>query len=175
MCDTCHQQPIFGIRWKCAECTNYDLCSVCYHCDKHNLRHRFFRINTPGSERLVWLMCYRCLFISVVLIQCYGLHRLLTLLHWVFQIPYLTVCHYYHAYTLPMTLSQLSLCFCLLLLFSSADGITDWFLLCSTMQIVLSQDVCLSVCPSVHLSVRFSHAGIVSKPRNISSHVFTVR
>lgn len=51
MCDTCHQQPIFGIRWKCAECTNYDLCSVCYHCDKHNLRHRFFRINTPGSER----------------------------------------------------------------------------------------------------------------------------
>jgi len=56
MCDTCHQQPIFGIRWKCAECPNYDLCSVCYHCDKHNLRHRFFRINTPGSERLVQWM-----------------------------------------------------------------------------------------------------------------------
>ena len=41
MCDTCRQQPIFGIRWKCAECTNYDLCSVCYHGDKHHLRHRF--------------------------------------------------------------------------------------------------------------------------------------
>ena len=51
MCDTCRQQPIFGIRWKCAECTNYDLCSVCYHADKHNLRHRFYRITTPGSER----------------------------------------------------------------------------------------------------------------------------
>lgn len=52
MCDTCRQQPIFGIRWKCAECTNYDLCSICYHGDKHNLRHRFYRINTPGSERI---------------------------------------------------------------------------------------------------------------------------
>ncbi|GFY58225.1 e3 ubiquitin-protein ligase mib1 [Trichonephila inaurata madagascariensis] len=50
MCDTCRQQPIFGIRWKCAECTNYDLCSTCYHGDKHHLRHRFFRITTPGSQ-----------------------------------------------------------------------------------------------------------------------------
>ena len=53
MCDTCRQQPIYGIRWKCAECTNYDLCSVCYHGDKHNLRHRFFRITMPGGERLI--------------------------------------------------------------------------------------------------------------------------
>ncbi|XP_011445686.1 E3 ubiquitin-protein ligase MIB1-like isoform X2 [Crassostrea angulata] len=51
MCDTCRQQPIFGIRWKCAECSNYDLCSVCYHGDKHNLRHRFYRITTPGSDK----------------------------------------------------------------------------------------------------------------------------
>lgn len=52
MCDTCRQQPIFGIRWKCAECTNYDLCSICYHGDKHHLRHRFYRITTPRSERI---------------------------------------------------------------------------------------------------------------------------
>lgn len=51
MCDTCRQQPIFGIRWKCAECANYDLCSICYHGDKHHLRHRFCRISTPGGER----------------------------------------------------------------------------------------------------------------------------
>ncbi|XP_045487539.1 E3 ubiquitin-protein ligase MIB1 [Pieris rapae] len=51
MCDTCRQQPIFGIRWKCAECVNYDLCSICYHGDKHNLRHRFYRISAPGAER----------------------------------------------------------------------------------------------------------------------------
>ncbi|XP_047118635.1 E3 ubiquitin-protein ligase mib1-like [Schistocerca piceifrons] len=53
MCDTCRQQPIFGIRWKCAECGNYDLCSICYHGDKHHLRHRFNRITTPGSERVL--------------------------------------------------------------------------------------------------------------------------
>lgn len=52
MCDTCRQQPIFGIRWKCAECGNYDLCSICYHGDKHHVRHRFYRITTPGSERI---------------------------------------------------------------------------------------------------------------------------
>uniref|UniRef100_U5EJK2 RING-type E3 ubiquitin transferase n=1 Tax=Corethrella appendiculata TaxID=1370023 RepID=U5EJK2_9DIPT len=53
MCDTCRQQPIFGIRWKCAECNNYDLCSICYHADKHHLRHRFNRIATPGGERVL--------------------------------------------------------------------------------------------------------------------------
>ncbi|XP_076242852.1 E3 ubiquitin-protein ligase mind bomb 1 isoform X1 [Calliopsis andreniformis] len=53
MCDTCRQQPIFGIRWKCAECGNYDLCSICYHGDKHHLRHRFYRTATPGSERVL--------------------------------------------------------------------------------------------------------------------------
>ncbi|KAG8227571.1 hypothetical protein J437_LFUL000671, partial [Ladona fulva] len=53
MCDTCRQQPIFGIRWKCGECGNYDLCSSCYHGDKHNLRHRFYRITTLGSERVL--------------------------------------------------------------------------------------------------------------------------
>uniref|UniRef100_A0A3P9LX09 RING-type E3 ubiquitin transferase n=1 Tax=Oryzias latipes TaxID=8090 RepID=A0A3P9LX09_ORYLA len=53
MCDTCRQQPIIGIRWKCAECSNYDLCTTCYHGDKHHLRHRFYRITTPGSERVL--------------------------------------------------------------------------------------------------------------------------
>ncbi|XP_037077263.1 E3 ubiquitin-protein ligase MIB1-like [Pollicipes pollicipes] len=53
ICDTCRQQPIFGIRWKCADCSNYDLCSVCYHGDKHHLRHRFYRITAPGSERVL--------------------------------------------------------------------------------------------------------------------------
>jgi len=52
MCDTCRMQPIFGLRWKCAECANYDLCSQCYHGDKHHLRHRFYRINVPGAERV---------------------------------------------------------------------------------------------------------------------------
>lgn len=53
MCDFCKQSPIFGIRWKCAECINYDLCSLCYHSDKHNVRHRFYRILNPGNERVI--------------------------------------------------------------------------------------------------------------------------
>lgn len=53
MCDACRQSPIFGIRWKCAECINFDLCSICYNGDKHNVRHRFYRILTPGSERVI--------------------------------------------------------------------------------------------------------------------------
>jgi E3 ubiquitin-protein ligase mind-bomb len=53
MCDFCKQSPIFGIRWKCAECINYDLCSLCYNGDKHNLRHRFYRILNPGNERVI--------------------------------------------------------------------------------------------------------------------------
>ena len=51
MCDTCRQQPIYGIRWKCAECGNYDLCSLCYHGDKHNVRHRFYRILLPSGDQ----------------------------------------------------------------------------------------------------------------------------
>ncbi|XP_050439375.1 E3 ubiquitin-protein ligase mib1 [Adelges cooleyi] len=51
MCDTCHQQPIVGHRWKCADCPNYDLCTWCYHGDKHNTRHRFYRITYPNGER----------------------------------------------------------------------------------------------------------------------------
>lgn len=57
-CDTCRQYPIFGIRWKCAECMSYDLCSVCYNKDKHDLRHRFYRITTMGSEKYL-LECRR--------------------------------------------------------------------------------------------------------------------
>lgn len=60
MCDPCRQQPIFGIRWKCADCANYDLCSICYHADKHSLRHRFYRITLPFSERYrqIWIYVF---------------------------------------------------------------------------------------------------------------------
>lgn len=53
MCDSCRQQPIFGVRWKCAECLNFDLCSLCYHGERHNTRHRFHRILAPGTERVM--------------------------------------------------------------------------------------------------------------------------
>lgn len=53
MCEGCRMQPIYGMRWKCADCQNYDLCSVCYHGDKHHLRHQFYRVCGPNSERVL--------------------------------------------------------------------------------------------------------------------------
>ena len=63
-CDSCLQEPIYGIRWICADCminksenastcTNQtiDLCSKCYHNDKHDLKHRFYRMLVPNSEK----------------------------------------------------------------------------------------------------------------------------
>lgn len=42
---------ILGIRWHCGDCPNVDLCSMCYHGDRHNIRHRFCRIVTPNGEK----------------------------------------------------------------------------------------------------------------------------
>lgn len=55
-CDSCMINPIWGIKWTCADClidenVNYNLCSQCYHNDKHHLKHRFYRILTPISEK----------------------------------------------------------------------------------------------------------------------------
>ena len=59
-CESCSQEPIYGIRWTCADClmiggenSNVNLCSECYHCDKHDIRHRFYRILTPTSEKVL--------------------------------------------------------------------------------------------------------------------------
>jgi len=53
VCDGCRIQPILGVRWTCADCNSYDLCSLCYHGDRHQLRHRFYRVYTPQSERVI--------------------------------------------------------------------------------------------------------------------------
>lgn len=55
-CNSCQAEQkqvqfIFGTRWKCAECNDYNLCSLCYHNDKHQLRHRFYRIMMPNGEK----------------------------------------------------------------------------------------------------------------------------
>jgi E3 ubiquitin-protein ligase mind-bomb len=50
-CVACSQSPIFGIRWKCFECNDINLCSFCYHSDKHQIRHKFYRIMTPNGEK----------------------------------------------------------------------------------------------------------------------------
>jgi len=61
ICISCKQTPIIGHRWKCINCLprqrtgeksfsvdySVDLCSACYHGDKHNVRHRFVLIEQP--------------------------------------------------------------------------------------------------------------------------------
>ncbi|CAF1467538.1 unnamed protein product [Rotaria sp. Silwood1] len=53
VCSGCGQTPIYGIRWHCGDCPNVDLCSMCYHSDRHNTRHRFCRIVTPHGEKIL--------------------------------------------------------------------------------------------------------------------------
>ncbi|XP_052131262.1 uncharacterized protein LOC113214724 isoform X3 [Frankliniella occidentalis] len=50
ICDECNDRPLKGIRWKCVPCSDYDLCSACYHAGKHDLLHKFYRIDTPSSD-----------------------------------------------------------------------------------------------------------------------------
>jgi E3 ubiquitin-protein ligase mind-bomb len=65
-CDACSAEPINGIRWTCADCLvnenkSVNLCSKCYHDDKHNIKHQFYRVLTPTTEKfesifLVWVL-----------------------------------------------------------------------------------------------------------------------
>ncbi|KAL8591213.1 hypothetical protein ACOMHN_019189 [Nucella lapillus] len=49
-CDACRMSGITGIRWKCAVCTDYDLCSDCYHSDRHDRGHAFMRYVTTDCK-----------------------------------------------------------------------------------------------------------------------------
>ncbi|XP_055898219.1 uncharacterized protein LOC129928325 isoform X2 [Biomphalaria glabrata] len=49
-CNECKQEPIYGARWKCADCDNIDLCTVCYNMDKHDLTHAFLRMDKQSSR-----------------------------------------------------------------------------------------------------------------------------
>ncbi|TNN14250.1 E3 ubiquitin-protein ligase mind-bomb [Schistosoma japonicum] len=53
ICESCHESPIYGIRWKCVVCLSTDLCSTCYHADKHSLAHQFLRITAPYKTRVI--------------------------------------------------------------------------------------------------------------------------
>ena len=48
ICDGCDRN-IFGIRYKCATCPDYDLCSNCHSTIEsfHNVRHAFYQLKTP--------------------------------------------------------------------------------------------------------------------------------
>jgi len=51
-CDDCRVSGMFGFRWKCAACDDYDLCNSCYMEGKHNRDHKFYRYDTFACRRL---------------------------------------------------------------------------------------------------------------------------
>ena len=46
-CNSCQTSPICGIRYKCANCVDYDLCERCEVRDDHNKTHLFIKIRIP--------------------------------------------------------------------------------------------------------------------------------
>ncbi|XP_052278994.1 E3 ubiquitin-protein ligase MIB2-like isoform X2 [Dreissena polymorpha] len=48
-CSGCNSSPIRGMLFTCRDCKE-DLCTVCYHGDKHNLDHTFYRLDSASSD-----------------------------------------------------------------------------------------------------------------------------
>eukprot|EP01135_Chromosphaera_perkinsii_P004656 Nk52_evm5s293 gene=Nk52_evmTU5s293 len=46
-CNSCSVSPIRGIRYKCANCVDHDLCESCEAQDRHNKTHVFIKIRIP--------------------------------------------------------------------------------------------------------------------------------
>ncbi len=49
VCHGCGDAGFFGLRWKCSECANLDLCGRCYGEGRHDLGHRFRRYDCASS------------------------------------------------------------------------------------------------------------------------------
>eukprot|EP00455_Lapot_gusevi_P011569 TRINITY_DN1534_c0_g3_i4.p1 TRINITY_DN1534_c0_g3~~TRINITY_DN1534_c0_g3_i4.p1 ORF type:complete len:572 (+),score=161.19 TRINITY_DN1534_c0_g3_i4:143-1858(+) len=48
-CSSCHKQ-IRGIRWQCAVCPSFSLCSICDQEDRHDPLHAFLRLKHPRQS-----------------------------------------------------------------------------------------------------------------------------
>ncbi|KAI1100832.1 EF-hand [Jackrogersella minutella] len=47
-CNACGMVPIRGIRYRCANCADFDLCEVCESQGLHNKTHIFYKIKVPA-------------------------------------------------------------------------------------------------------------------------------
>ncbi|XP_048739893.2 uncharacterized protein LOC125648693 isoform X2 [Ostrea edulis] len=50
-CDTCNDQTLItGLRWKCTQCSDFDLCTECYMNDEDDVNHIYQRIVQEGAS-----------------------------------------------------------------------------------------------------------------------------
>jgi hypothetical protein len=52
-CDGCGVRPVKGIRYKCSECPDYDLCQACESKDVHN-HHIFLKVKNPMGIDIIY-------------------------------------------------------------------------------------------------------------------------
>ncbi|KAF8428196.1 hypothetical protein EV426DRAFT_332233 [Tirmania nivea] len=48
-CNSCSVQPIRGIRYRCANCVDFDLCEHCESLDSHPRTHLFYKVRIPAQ------------------------------------------------------------------------------------------------------------------------------
>jgi Ca2+-binding EF-hand superfamily protein len=48
LCNGCYMKPIRGIRWRCVNCADYDLCSECESMSMHPKTHIFYKVKIPA-------------------------------------------------------------------------------------------------------------------------------
>ena len=46
-CNICHSNPLTGIRYKCVNCVDYDVCSSCQPACDHDITHMFLKVVIP--------------------------------------------------------------------------------------------------------------------------------
>ncbi|KAF2856821.1 hypothetical protein T440DRAFT_463043 [Plenodomus tracheiphilus IPT5] len=49
-CNGCDEKPIRGVRWHCANCVDFDLCSTCEATNSHYKTHIFYKVRIPAPH-----------------------------------------------------------------------------------------------------------------------------
>ncbi|UJR24054.1 hypothetical protein I4U23_027022 [Adineta vaga] len=57
ICDACNRSPIIGVRYKCLECFDYDLCESCADRQLIHTHHVMAKIRTPHQIDVVRKIC----------------------------------------------------------------------------------------------------------------------
>merc|ERR1712137_343264 len=61
-CDGCRMSPIYGPRYKCGSCDDFDLCAICYKGRKHPEDHCFLIIEKPTANLVPKLFSPKSLY-----------------------------------------------------------------------------------------------------------------